>query len=63
MEGLLSATIQAHAGIKDYERLGGDGYGANWLDSDALDVGRPPSGTFRAGRDAAWQTSELHWFH
>jgi hypothetical protein len=52
-------------GVGDYERAAtGEVWDDNWLrGAVALRIENPPTATFRAKCDVAWQTTELHAFH
>jgi hypothetical protein len=51
--------------VGDYERAAtGEVWDDNWLrGSVELDLRQPPTATFRAKCDVAWQTTELQAFH
>jgi hypothetical protein len=51
--------------VGDYERAAmGEVWDDNWLRGSVdIDIAQPPTATFKAKRDVAWQTTELQAFH
>ena len=51
--------------VGNYERAAtGEVWDDNWLRGAVeIEIAQPPTATFRAKCDVAWQTTELHAFH